>query len=97
MFPPFRCIISLSWTLSCRVAHLRAQPLAGAMRRGTWPAGAADSPGVLVYMDDLDAHYERARLEGATMLSAPEDGPPGRRYRAEDLEGHRWFFFQQDE
>lgn len=24
-----------------------------------------------------------------------EDGPPGRRYRAEDLEGQRWFFIQR--
>jgi hypothetical protein len=25
-----------------------------------------------------------------------EEGPPGRRYRAEDLEGHRWLFFETD-
>jgi hypothetical protein len=29
------------------------------------------------------------------ILSEPEEGPPGRRYRAEDLEGHRWYFFQR--
>ena len=52
--------------------------------------------GVLVYVEDLDAHYERAKAAGATILSEIEDGPPGRRYRAEDLEGHRWFFFQRD-
>ena len=52
--------------------------------------------GVLVYVYDLDAHYERARAAGATILSAIEDGPPGRRYRAEDLEGHRWFFFERN-
>jgi PhnB protein len=51
--------------------------------------------GVLVYVDDLDAHFERARQAGATILSNIEAGPPGRRYRAEDLEGHRWFFFQR--
>ena len=51
--------------------------------------------GVLVYVDDLDAHYARARSAGAVILSEPEEGPPGRRYRAEDLEGHRWYFFQR--
>ncbi len=53
--------------------------------------------GVLVYVDDLDSHFERARAAGARILSNIEDGPPGRRYRAEDLEGHRWFFFQRGE
>ncbi len=48
--------------------------------------------GVLVYVTDIDEHYARARREGATMLSELEDGPPARRYRAEDLEGHRWMF-----
>lgn len=48
--------------------------------------------GVLVLVDDLDAHFARAKREGATILSEPEDGPPARRYRAEDLEGHRWMF-----
>jgi len=48
--------------------------------------------GVLVFVDDIDAHFERAKREGATILSELEDGSPGRRYRAEDLEGHRWMF-----
>jgi uncharacterized glyoxalase superfamily protein PhnB len=47
--------------------------------------------GVLVYVDDIAAHYERARAGGATILSEPEGG----RYRAEDLEGHRWMFIQR--
>jgi uncharacterized glyoxalase superfamily protein PhnB len=51
--------------------------------------------GVLVHVDDVDAHYERAKAAGATILSEIEDGPPGRRYRAEDLEGHRWFFMEK--
>lgn len=51
--------------------------------------------GVLVYVDDVKAHFERAKRAGATILSEIEDGYPGRRYRAEDLEGHRWFFLQR--
>lgn len=53
--------------------------------------------GVLVYIADIDAHYARARREGATILSELEDGFPGRRYRAEDLEGHRWMFIGRPE
>jgi uncharacterized glyoxalase superfamily protein PhnB len=53
--------------------------------------------GVLVLVDDLDRHFARAKAAGATILSEIEEGPPGRRYRAEDLEGHRWFFFQKEE
>ena len=50
--------------------------------------------GVLVFVEDLDAHIARARSAGAVILSEIEDGPPGRRYRAEDPEGHRWFFIE---
>ena len=50
--------------------------------------------GVLVHVDDVDSHYERAKKEGASILSAPQDAPPGRLYRVEDLEGQRWMFLQ---
>jgi uncharacterized glyoxalase superfamily protein PhnB len=51
--------------------------------------------GVLVYVDDVTAHFERASAAGATILSAPEEASEGKRYRAEDLEGHRWMFMQR--
>ena len=50
--------------------------------------------GVLVQVEDLDRHFNRAKTAGATILSVIEEGPPGRRYRAEDPEDHRWFFFE---
>jgi uncharacterized glyoxalase superfamily protein PhnB len=50
--------------------------------------------GVLVFVPDVAAHYERAKREGATILSEVEEGPNGRLYRAEDLEGHRWMFIE---
>jgi uncharacterized glyoxalase superfamily protein PhnB len=50
--------------------------------------------GVLVTVADLDAHFERARDAGATILSEPEDSGHGRSYRAADPEGHRWMFQQ---
>jgi uncharacterized glyoxalase superfamily protein PhnB len=52
----------------------------------------AGKDGRLVSVPDVDAHYRRAQAAGATILSEPEDGFPARRYRAEDLEGHRWMF-----
>ena len=52
--------------------------------------------GALVYVDDVDAHCERARSNGAQILSEPEDQPHGdRNYRVADHEGHRWMFAQQ--
>lgn len=54
--------------------------------------------GVLVYVDDISSHYDRAKRSGATLLSAVEDGPEGSRlYRVEDLEGHRWMFMEQSQ
>jgi PhnB protein len=50
--------------------------------------------GVLVQVDDVERHYVRAVAAGARILTPLEDGPPGRRYRCEDLEGHRWMFVQ---
>jgi len=51
--------------------------------------------GVLVYVDDVNAHYARAKQRGATILSEPEADDYGKRYRAEDVEGHRWMFMQR--
>jgi len=52
--------------------------------------------GVLVEVDDVDAHFAKAKEAGATILSEPEDVDVGvRHYRVEDLEGHRWMFSQE--
>jgi PhnB protein len=61
-----------------------------------WSAVPWIVDGVLVYVADLDRHFRRAQAAGALILSEIEEGFPGRRYRAEDLEGHRWFFFETD-
>jgi uncharacterized glyoxalase superfamily protein PhnB len=60
-----------------------------------WSAVPYVIDGVLVYVDDVDAHFRQARDAGATILSEPQDQDFGERhYRAEDLEGHRWMFAQ---
>jgi PhnB protein len=51
--------------------------------------------GLHVTVDDVDAHFARARDAGARILSEPHDESYGERtYRVEDLEGHRWMFAQ---
>jgi uncharacterized glyoxalase superfamily protein PhnB len=50
--------------------------------------------GVLIHVEDIDIHFACAKKAGARMLSEIEEGFPGRRYRAEDCEGHRWMFLQ---
>jgi uncharacterized glyoxalase superfamily protein PhnB len=48
-----------------------------------------------VHVDDVDAHFEQAKAAGAKINSEPTDQEYGdRRYDAEDLEGHDWFFAQ---
>lgn len=54
---------------------------------------AAASSGLGVRVDDVDAHYARAREAGASIDGEPQDMPYGlREYGARDPEGHRWWF-----
>ena len=56
---------------------------------GHWTAN------LYVDVDDVETHYARAVKAGATIIEEPKDTPYGaRRYGAEDLEGHRWYFAQ---
>jgi uncharacterized glyoxalase superfamily protein PhnB len=62
-------------------------------------AAANELPGlnasIWCYVDDVDAHCERARAHGATILRAPMDQPYGvREYDALDGEGQEWYFCQ---
>jgi PhnB protein len=46
-----------------------------------------------VYVDDVDAHYERARAAGVEIKAPLENRDFGdRRYHAVDPEGHVWMF-----
>ena len=56
-------------------------------------APATSSGGLVVHVDDVDAHYQRASAAGAKIETAPQDQPYGQReYEARDPEGHRWWF-----
>ena len=61
----------------------------------TWSSVPYIIDGVLVYVGDVDAHFQQAQAAGATILSGVETTPFGKRYRAEDLEGHRWMFTER--
>ena len=50
--------------------------------------------GLLVLVDDLEAHHAQAVAAGAHVIRPIADGPDGSLYTAEDVEGHRWMFQQ---
>jgi uncharacterized glyoxalase superfamily protein PhnB len=50
---------------------------------------------VYIYVADVDAHCQRARAAGASILREPADQFYGdRTYGAQDPEGHQWSFAQ---
>lgn len=59
------------------------------------------SQALCAFVDDVDAHCERARKAGATIASEPKTTDYGdgywidRSYEAVDLEGHHWWFMQR--
>ena len=63
--------------------------------------GGANTQSLCVVVDDADAHCKTARAAGARILEEPatqdygEDYWSDRTYRAEDLEGHQWWFMQR--
>ena len=49
----------------------------------------------MIYVDDVDAHYEHARAAGAEIAEEIADQFYGdRNYRTVDPEGHHWIFTQ---
>ena len=46
-----------------------------------------------VFVDDVDAHYARAKVAGAKIREEPHETEYGEyQYAAEDLDGHHWLF-----
>ena len=84
--------------------------MVGAERRGTrWGVdmvspkslAGANTQGLMLYVDDVDAHCARARQAGARIIDEPsvhdygEDYWADRSYGALDPEGHMWWFSQR--
>jgi uncharacterized glyoxalase superfamily protein PhnB len=79
-------ITELAWSGKRNAAGLPAEPL---------PERDAMCCSVMVRVDDLDAHCERARQHGAKILRPPEDFPYGERQATvEDFAGRSWKFSQ---
>jgi signal transduction histidine kinase len=51
--------------------------------------------GVVIMVDSLEDVLKQAESCGGLLLSSVEYGPPGRRARLADLEGHRWFLIER--
>ena len=59
------------------------------------PKKAGSTFGTYVLVEDVDAHFERAKAAGAEITQEPTDQEYGeRRYTAVDPEGHVWYFAQ---
>ena len=63
--------------------------------------GGANTQALAVYVDDVDAHCERARAAGAVVTAEPATQDYGADYWSDrtcevrDLEGHHWWFLQR--
>ncbi len=61
----------------------------------------ANTQGLMLYVDDVDAHCAQARAQGASIVAEPavhdygEDYWADRSYGAADCEGHFWWFSQR--
>ena len=89
---------AFGFTLRLRIADHRAQLNVGdgaiAITGGRDGAGK-DSDSVMVRVEDVDSHHQRAVQHGALVLDSPADYPFGeRQYTVKDFAGHRWTFSQ---
>lgn len=91
---------AFGFTLRLRIANHRAQ-----LNVGDGAMVVTESHGdhvntdvahsVMVRVDDLHAHHERAMQRGARVLRPPTDHPYGeRQYTVQDPGGHVWTFTQ---
>ena len=94
---------TFGFTIRLRIANHRVQLNVGEgavvvteLRGDPSAAGTLDAaPSVMVRVNDVRAHHERARQKGARVVRPPADYPYGeRQYTVEDLGGHRWTFSQ---
>lgn len=85
-----------------RVAHAETKLGEGKIMLGqpeqpTSPKRLGGTPVLMyVYVEDVNAHCERARAAGAEIADEPKDQEYGERtYHARDPEGHSWYFAQR--
>jgi uncharacterized glyoxalase superfamily protein PhnB len=49
---------------------------------------------IQIHVDNIDAHFDRAKAAGATIIRPLEESHGDRVYVADDLEGQRWHFLE---
>ena len=82
------------------IAHAEVEIGGGVLIVGSVGLRNRDRPAtvrssVYVFVDDVDAHCERARQAGAEIIESPNNQPFGDRiYLTKDNEGHEWYFAQ---
>ena len=86
---------AFGFTVRLRIGNHRIQMKAGegcfTIAEGN--AKPNDSHVIQVRIEDAIVHAERARQNGAIILTEPKDHPYGeRQYNAQDFYGHRWDF-----
>lgn len=85
---------AFGFTVRLRIGNHRVQ-----MNAGDGAMVAVERPGamgsILMRVDDVTAHHQRATGHGAKVIHPLQDYPYGeRQYTAEDCGGHRWTFSQ---
>lgn len=82
------------------IVHAEMEFHDGVVMMGS-PGGSFQNPrhlgqstqNLYIYVDDVDAHYEKAKAAGAEIIEEPGTQSYGdRRYGVVDPEGHRWYF-----
>jgi uncharacterized glyoxalase superfamily protein PhnB len=70
-------------------------------RRSPSQVGGINTQSLMAYVDDVEAHCQRARAAGARIHAEPtttdygEDFWTDRGYECEDIGGHHWWFYQR--
>jgi len=70
-------------------------------RKSPRAVGGTNTQSIMIYVDDLAAHCERARKAGATILDEPRVHDYGDEYWADksygclDVGGHEWWFCER--
>ena len=88
---------AFGFTLRIRIGDHRAQLNVGDGALILIEAGRGVSlkTSVMVRVEDVNSHYERARRSGMRIIREPTGYPYGeRQYNVEDFAGHHWCFSQ---
>jgi uncharacterized glyoxalase superfamily protein PhnB len=86
---------AFGFTIRLRIANHRIQMKAGdgCFTIAEGKTAPNNSHVIQVRIEDARGHCQRARQNGAIILSEPQDQPYGeRQYNAQDFCGHRWDF-----